>query len=39
MPRRVSAMLLNKQVIENLTNLEGQLWGFLKYHHPVIAAR
>lgn len=33
----ISNISLTKQVIENLTNL-GQLWGFLKYHHPAIAA-
>ncbi|MFT3826268.1 MAG: S41 family peptidase [Chitinophagaceae bacterium] len=33
----IETITLNKQATENLVNL-GQLWGFLKYHHPAIAA-
>ena len=33
----ISTIALNKEKIENLTNL-GMLWGFLKYHHPSIAS-
>jgi hypothetical protein len=31
----IKSIALNKQTISNLALL-GQLWGFLKYHHPVI---
>lgn len=33
---RIDTVAINKQQIVNLTAL-GQLWGFLKYHHPAIA--
>lgn len=33
---KVDTILLNKQQITNLSVL-GQVWGFLKYHHPAIA--
>ncbi|BAU54833.1 Peptidase family S41 [Mucilaginibacter gotjawali] len=33
---RMDTIAINKQQIVNLTAL-GQLWGFLKYHHPAIA--
>jgi len=32
----IDTITVNQQQIVNLTAL-GQLWGFLKYHHPVIA--
>ncbi|RYE17529.1 MAG: peptidase S41, partial [Sphingobacteriaceae bacterium] len=32
----IDTILLNKQQLTNLTLL-GQLWGFLKYHHPAVA--
>jgi len=32
----IGAIVLNKQQLQNLTNL-GMLWGFLKYHHASIA--
>lgn len=33
---KIDTVQLNNQQLINLTAL-GQLWGFLKYHHPVIA--
>ncbi|RYE22299.1 MAG: peptidase S41, partial [Sphingobacteriaceae bacterium] len=32
----IDTILLNKQQLNNLTLL-GQVWGFLKYHHPAVA--
>ena len=32
----IDTILLNKQQLTNLTLL-GQVWGFLKYHHPAVA--
>ncbi len=33
----IVASTISKITIDNLTNL-GMLWGFLKYHHPAVAA-
>jgi len=32
----INQITLNKQLSQSLVNL-GQLWGFLKYHHPAVA--
>ena len=33
---KIDTVLLNKQQLTNLTLL-GQVWGFIKYHHPEVA--